>query len=72
MGKAKIIEGLPEQPREYNSLVVNRIAEKFGVTVQFVRSCLRGDRHSETATTICKEYKTMALAVENALNGSSK
>ena len=67
MNKSKTKDGLPTQAKRYNVLVVERLAEKYGVTQRFVRQCLSGDRQSETADTIKKEYRELDDAIGKVL-----
>lgn len=54
--------------QNYNTQVVERIAKKWGVTTRFVRMALKGDRDSETAETIKKDYKRLVKEVNNIIN----
>jgi hypothetical protein len=51
----------------YNTDVINRLAQKYGVTDRFVRQSLKGDRDSETAETLKKEYHKMVKALDDKL-----
>lgn len=57
-----------KKPRKYNTEVLKRIREKFGLSEYYIRECLNGHNSSETADTIRKEYKRLLTAVEMALN----
>lgn len=59
-----------QKQHKYNTAVVSRLAEKFGVTPQFVRMSIRGDRDSETSTTIKKEYKALDKKVKGTLKSN--
>jgi len=52
----------------YNIQVVERLSKKYDVTKRFVTMALRGDRNSETAGHIKKDYKRLVKRVESALN----
>ncbi len=52
----------------FNDVVVDKLSKSFGLTKHFIRMCLRGDRTSQTADTIVKEYKRLVKQVEKALN----
>ena len=55
----------PTKKREsYNTEILNAIAEEYCVTTQFVRQCIRKEKHSATADTIRNKY--------NELNSPSK
>lgn len=47
----------------YNTEILNRIKEKYGLTKRFVTMSLSGDRKSEISESIKKDYKTMQDAV---------
>jgi len=51
----------------YNQDVIERLKSKYGVSKRFVTMSLSGDRHSETSTTIKKDYKLMTKAVKELL-----
>lgn len=46
----------------YNIDVVKALAEEFEVSTQFVRQCVRKEKHSLTAQNIEKKYHQMANA----------
>jgi len=54
-------------PRKFNPLVVEKLSVKFGLSKTYIRQCLNKTRNSETADTICKEYKK---EINNVLNDS--
>lgn len=48
------------------ALVVNELAEKYGITAMYVRQILRGDAgDTEVAEAVKKEYPGLYKAVEN-------
>jgi len=51
----------------YNTTVVDRLKEKYGVSKRFITMSLSGDRESETSEAIKKDYKTMLKEVNNVL-----
>lgn len=56
--------------KKYNAksaLVIKHLSEKHQVTEQFVRMSIRGDRESETATEIQKDYKRLVKAIDNII-----
>ena len=48
--------------RTYNTDVVIALSEEFEVSTQFVRQCIRKEKHSRTAMTIEKKYHELANA----------
>ncbi|MDB0603150.1 hypothetical protein PL373_18865 [Tenacibaculum maritimum] len=54
--------------QKFNSVVINRLIEKYGFTGYYIRQCLKDQRNNETADTIRKDYKRLVKQVENALN----
>ncbi len=56
-----------QKRRNYNTQVVKRLAEKYGLTERFIRLSLREERTSETAMTLKKEYKKLVKKVEETL-----
>jgi hypothetical protein len=57
-----------QKRNKWNSLVVNKLSEKYGFTGYYIRQCLKGERNSQTSDTIRKEYKELVLEIENTLN----
>lgn len=51
----------------YNTTVVNRLIEKYGVSKRYITMSLSGDRQSETLEAISKDYKAMLKEVNNIL-----
>ena len=62
-------DGLPRRAKRYNSQVINSIAAKRNLNKDFVRHCIRGDRTSEQAIAIRKEYNDLAFQLANILGG---
>lgn len=56
------------QKRKYNQLVVRRLIEKHGFSKYYIHQCLRGERTSESADKIRKDYAVMCKEVEEVLN----
>jgi len=54
--------------QKFNSLVVNKLVEKFGLSDYYIRQCIKLERKSITADTVVKEYKRLVKEVELALN----
>lgn len=69
MNKATTKDGLPKQAKRYNTSVINSIASKRNLTKDFVRKCVNGSRHSETAEEIRAEYKKLSFQVTEVLIG---
>ncbi|PQL95185.1 hypothetical protein [Apibacter adventoris] len=57
-----------QKKNKWNSLVINKLSEKYGFTTYYIRQCLKGDRNSLTSDTIRKEYKELVKEIENTLN----
>lgn len=68
----KTMDKPTKKRQSYNTAVVNIISEEFGVSTQFVRQCIRKEKHSLTAETIRKKYHELAnpsiKAIENFKN----
>lgn len=62
------MDKLTKKRQTYNSDAVTALAVKYGVSKQFVRQCLRGDRTSATADTIKKTYKQLTSPSNNKIN----
>ena len=43
--------------QKFNSIVINRLVKKYGLTAYYIRQCLKNERNNETSDTIKKEYK---------------
>lgn len=57
-----------EKRRSYNTLVISELAKRYKCTDRFVRLSLRGERSSERAELIQKDYKELTQKVESALS----
>ncbi len=68
----KTMDKPTKKRQSYNTAVVNILSEEFGVSTQFVRQCIRKEKHSLTAETIRKKYHELAnpsiKAIENFKN----
>ncbi len=53
---------------KYNTLVINKLVEKYGFTGYYIRQCLRGDRNSITADLLRKEYNGLNKAIKKLLD----
>ncbi|WP_089354352.1 hypothetical protein [Flavobacterium sp. ov086] len=47
----------------YNTEILNRIKEKYGLSKRFITMSLSGDRKSEMTDTVRKDYKKMETAI---------
>lgn len=47
----------------YNTEILNRIKEKYGLSKRFITMSLSGDRKSEMTDIVRKDYKKMETAV---------
>jgi len=47
----------------YNTEILNRIKEKYGLSKRFITMSLSGDRKSEMTETVRKDYKKMETAI---------
>lgn len=52
----------------YNAVAVNALHKKYGLSKQYIRQCLRGDRNNSTADTIRKDYKVLVKEVNAFIN----
>ncbi|KMQ69070.1 hypothetical protein [Chryseobacterium koreense] len=58
----------PTKKRQsYNTEIINAISVEFGVSTQFVRQCIRKEKHSLTADTIAKKYHELCNPTKQAL-----
>lgn len=58
----------PTKKRQaYNTEAVHALSEEFEVSTQFVRQCIRNEKHSLTAETIKKKYKELTAPSKNAI-----
>lgn len=51
----------------YNTEVVKALSDEFEVSTQFVRQCVRKEKHSLTAQNIEKKYRELAGASSKAV-----
>jgi|GEM_PF-1412907 len=58
--------------RTYNVDVIKALSDEFEVSTQFVRQCVRKEKHSRTAMTIEKKYHEMASASLRAIEEFKK
>lgn len=53
----------PDKPTKksttYNDVVLNSLINKYGLSKDYIRKCLRGDRTGIMPDTITKEYNTL-------------
>jgi hypothetical protein len=58
--------------KKWNSAVVKKLIEEFGVTEQFINQSLRGDRTSKTSDKIKNQYEALCKAQEEAFENALK
>lgn len=51
----------------YNVFVINAISEKRGISKQYIRQCIKGDRNSISADIIKKEYYDIVRKIDIVL-----
>lgn len=51
----------------YNPVIIKRLREKYGLTVQFIMQSMRGERVSETSIKICEDYKKMEREINKVI-----
>ncbi len=52
----------------YNVIAVNAVSEKWKISKQYVRLCLRGDRNSISADNIKKDYLDLVREIDKLLS----
>lgn len=50
--------------KAYNPIIIDRLKEKYGLSVRFLYQSLRGERNSETSLRIQEDYKKMEKAAK--------
>ena len=61
------MDKLTQKKNNHNTEILNRIKEKYGLSLRFIRMSLAGNRQSEMSETVKKEDKTMYDAVTKLL-----
>ncbi|MDQ8012008.1 MAG: hypothetical protein REI96_06150 [Flavobacterium nitrogenifigens] len=56
-----------KKKNNYNTEILNRINEKYGLSLRFMRMSLSGERTSEMSDVVKSEYKKMHNAVTDLL-----
>lgn len=59
-----------KQKKEYNQYdtsIMRKLREKYGLTTQFIGQSLRGERTSDTSLKICEDYKKMQSEINKSL-----
>ncbi len=51
----------------HNSLAVNEVAKKYGVTDRYVRAAINGDRTGVIPDKLVAEYKALDKALKNTI-----
>lgn len=41
----------------YNPVIIKKLVEKYGFSIQFIGQSLRGERTSDSSLKICEDYK---------------
>ena len=52
----------------YNIDILNALENEFGLTKQFIRQCIRKEKHSTTAQTIEKKYRQLLAETKEPIN----
>ncbi len=55
---------MTNQTRRYNTIAVETLSVKHGLTKRFIRQCISGDRTSQTAETVLKGYKELVSKID--------
>ncbi|MBD1420805.1 hypothetical protein [Sphingobacterium chuzhouense] len=53
----------------YNTLVIERLHEKYGYSKNYIRECINGTRKAEVADILKREYTELEERVKIALGG---
>ncbi|HIB37603.1 MAG TPA: hypothetical protein EYO36_08595 [Mesonia sp.] len=61
-----------QKRKSYNTSVLNKVAEKYGVTATYVRASIRGDKKGVMPDLLKKDYKSMCKAVDDVLEQKLK
>lgn len=56
-----------KKKNNYNTEILTRIKEKYGLSLRFMRMSLSGDRNSEMSDVVRKDYERMHKAVTELL-----
>ena len=56
----------------YNNLAIKGISEKFKISKQYLRQCIRGDRNSISADIIKKDYFELVRKIDKLLMDEDK
>lgn len=54
-----------QKRNKYNDKAIKALVKKYGVTAQYIRQSLRGDRRSITSDKITCDYKALCREIEN-------
>lgn len=58
----------PTKKRQsYNADILNKLKDRYGYSLDFIRKSLRGDRVGEMPDTLKKEYRALESAASNAI-----
>jgi len=56
-----------QKKKRHNSLVIKKLAEKFGYTERYVRGCINKEFDGVMPDEIRSDYKTMEKAIEETV-----
>lgn len=54
--------------KSYNVIAVKAISEKWNISKQYVRQCVKGDRNSISADNIKKDYLDLVRKIDKLLS----
>lgn len=63
----KTMDKPTKKRQSYNTEILTAVSEEYGVTTQFVRQCIRKEKHSLTADTIRAKYHELCGPSKKAL-----
>ncbi|MWB96741.1 hypothetical protein GON26_20455 [Flavobacterium sp. GA093] len=58
-----------KKKNNYNTEILKRLLQKYGVSKRYITMSLSGDRESETSAKIKTDYKLMEKEISKTLNG---
>lgn len=61
-----------QKRNSYNSIAIEQVADKYGVTPRYVRSSLKGDRKGIIPDRLIAEYKTLDREMKKTLESFKK
>jgi hypothetical protein len=57
-----------QKRNSYNSVAIEQVALKYGVTARYVRSALKGDRTGIIPDRLIQDYKTLSKELDSRLD----